>query len=415
MSAMDSSGTGIIFALFFLIALSAFFSACETAFTSLSRVRVKALATSGNRRAELAYKLTERYEDLISTILIGNNIVNILATSLATVVFVKFFGNAGVTISTVVMTVVVLMFGEIAPKSIAKERAEEMALRLARPISFCMTIMMPLVILGRGFQKLIARVVRPAKAEGEVTEEELLTYLEEAENGGSINEHESDLIRSAIEFDDLNAEDILTPRVDVVAVSIDDSPEEIADCLRECGYSRLPVYEGSIDNIIGVLHEKDFFLRAKNQDIRRILTKPMFVLPTVRLSRLLRLLQKTKNHLAVVIDEYGGVQGIVTMEDILEELVGEIWDEHDEVVEEIAPLPDGGYRAAGSANLEKLLELFDRDGEAFESTTVSGWIVEEAGRFPEPGEEFAFDGLKVIVDSIDGHRVSSVRVLPESA
>lgn len=411
---MDGNAT-LTLTLIILIAMSAFFSASETAFTSLNRVRVKNMANSGDKRAAKVLLLAENYDKLLSGILVGNNIVNIVSTSLATVLFVNLIGNAGVSVSSAVMTIVVLMFGEITPKSIAKQYPEKMAFALYPLLNALLKLLSPIVFIFNSWQKLVYRVVKPVDGPG-ITEEELITIVEEAEFEGDIDEHESELIRSAIEFNDLTAEDILTPRVDLVAVDVEDTLDEIARAFAENGYSRIPVYEDNVDNIIGVLHEKDFHNFRESKTIREMMSAPLCVVPTTQLSILLKLLQKTKNHLAVVMDEYGGVSGIVTMEDILEELVGEIWDEHDEVIEEIVQLPEGGYRIAGSASLDDFREIFPVS-EEFDSVTVNGWVLEVMGRFPQSGDTFDHENLHVVVEKVAKRRVEQIRVeqIPEEA
>ena len=408
---MDSTGS-MIFILIALVALSAFFSASETAYTSLNRVRVKNLANAGNRRAEKVLKLADHYDKLLSGILVGNNIVNILSASLATVLFVSLIGSRGVSVSTAVMTIVVLMFGEIAPKSIAKERPEKIAFAFYPLLSFIVQLLTPVIYLTSLWQKLIYRVFKPAEEHG-ITEDELITIVEEAESEGEIDAHESELIRSAIEFNDLTAGDILTPRVDVVAVSIEDGADAVAHAFSESGYSRIPVYEDSIDNIVGILHEKDFYTLKEQKSLREMMAAPLCVAETTQLSVLLKLLQKTKNHMAVVMDEYGGVQGIVTMEDILEELVGEIWDEHDEVIEDIVELPDGSCRVSGGASLDDLRERFPIP-ESFESVTVNGWVLELLGRFPQPGDAFDYEALRITVEKVAKRRVEQITIAPIS-
>ena len=408
---MDDNGT-IILSLIVLVAFSGFFSASETAYTSLNRVRVKTMAQEGDRRAGKVLALAERYDALISGILVGNNIVNILSASLATVLFTRLIGGRGVSVSTAVMTVVVLMFGEIAPKSIAKERPEVVAFAFYPLLRAILWLLTPVIFLTGCWQKLIYRVVKPS-GDHAITENELITIVEEAESGGEIDEHESELIRSAIEFNDLTAEDILTPRVNISAVEVTDSPEDIANMFEDCGYSRLPVYEGSIDSIVGILHEKDFYSQREERSLREMMTPPLCVTPTTQLADLLKLLQRTKNHMAVVMDEYGGVSGIVTMEDVLEELVGEIWDEHDEVVEDIVPLPDGSLRVSGLASLDDLREHMDIP-EDFDSVTVNGWVTEVLGRFPQPGDTFPFDGRTVRVEKVGKRRVEQVVVGPKA-
>ncbi len=404
---MDDNGI-LVLSLIALVALSAFFSASETAYTSLNRARLKSMAGGGDKRAEKALRLSEDYDRLLSGILVGNNIVNILSASLATVLFVRLVGGAGVTLSTVVMTVVVLMFGEIAPKSIAKDRPEPIALAFYPALSFIIRLLTPVIFLTSCWQKLVYRVFKPSQERG-ITEEELITIVEEAENEGEIDEHESELIRSAIEFGDLTAEDILTPRVNLTAVSVEDSPEEVARAFEESGRSRVPVYEDTIDNIVGILHEKDFYRLRDSKPLREMMTAPLCVVPSTQLGVLLKLLQKTKNHMAVVVDEYGGVVGIVTMEDILEELVGEIWDEHDEVVEDIVQLSENRWRILGGASLDDVRELFPI-GEDFDSVTVNGWVLEVLGHFPNPGDTFEYEGLKVTVEKVAHRRVERITV-----
>ena len=407
---MDSNGTLILY-LIILVLFSAFFSASETAYTSLNRVRVKGLANAGNRRAEKVLSLAEKYDKLLSGILVGNNIVNILSASLATVLFVNLVGPRGVSLSTAVMTVVVLMFGEIAPKSIAKEHPEEIAFAFYPMLSLIIRLLTPIIYLTTLWQKLIYHIFKPSDDRG-ITEEDLITIVEEAENDGEIDAHESELIRSAIEFNDMTVGDILTPRVDMTAVSIDDDMDAIARAFGESGYSRLPVYQDSVDDIIGILHEKDFYTRKDGVSIREIMTPPLCVVPTTQLTVLLKLLQKTKNHMAVVMDEYGGVLGIATMEDVLEELVGEIWDEHDEVVQDIEELSDGSLRVSGGASLDDLREKIDIPGD-YESVTVNGWVLEVLGRFPQPGDGFDFGDSRVTVEKAARRRVEQIHIEPK--
>ena len=410
---MDTGDLSTIIALVFLVLCSAFFSASETAYTSLNLVRMKRMAADGDARAAKVLKLAERYESLLSSILIGNNIVNILASSLATVLFVRALGNKGVTVSTLVITVVILLVGEVTPKNIAKEHAETIAMKFY-PVLFALTkLFTPLNWLLGCWQKLIGKVVKPAEDRG-YTEEELITIVEEAENEGGIDAHESELIKSAIEFTDVDVEEILTPRVEIQAMELGASDDEISDLFQESGYSRLPVYQETVDNIVGILHEKDFYANRGKVPVRELMSTPTYVMQNTKVSNLLKLLQKTKSHMAVVVDEYDGVQGIVTMEDILEELVGEIWDEHDEVVEEYRALPDGGYLVDGGANLDDMLELFDIHKE-YDPVTVNGWVREELGRFPKAGDSFECDNLIVTVEKAEKRRATEVRVVPKPA
>ena len=411
---MDSNAT-LILVLIILVTLSAFFSASETAYTSLNRVRVKNMAGSGNKRAEKVLALSENYDRLLSGILVGNNIVNILSASLATVLFTNLIGGAGVSVSTVVMTIIVLMFGEITPKSIAKQHPEKFAFAFYTFLNIILKILTPIVFLFSCWQKFVYKIFKPSDDRG-ITEEELITIVEEAEYEGEIDQHESELIRSAIEFNDMSAEDILTPRVEIVAVNVSDSVEDVSRAFTDSGYSRIPVYEDSVDNIVGILHEKDFYSMKDEKTIREMMSTPLCVVPTTQLGVLLKLLQKTKNHMAVVMDEYGGVSGIVTMEDILEELVGEIWDEHDEVEVEITALPDGSYRVSGSASLDDLQDIFPIP-QNYDCVTVNGWVLEVMGRFPQAGETFDYDKMHVTVEKVAKRRVEQIRIelIPEES
>ncbi len=399
----------------FLILMSAYFSATETAFSSLSRIRMKNLANSGSKKAKNTLDLAENYDTVLSTILIGNNIVNILSTSLATVFFTNIFGNSGVTISTVVMTILVLTFGEISPKSLAKEAPESFAIFSTPILGFFVMILRPLNYIFGLWKNLLSKFVKISREE-KFTEDELLTIIDEAQNEGGINQQKGELIRSAIEFNDLDVRDVLTPRVDVVAVDIEFDNDQIDTLFTESGYSRLPVYKDNIDNIIGVLHEKNFniYLREGDKESLVNILKPViFVTPTMKISRLLKLLQQYKTHMAIITDEYGGTVGVVTLEDILEELVGEIWDEHDEIVEEFVKLGENEYRISCSANIDKMFDLFDID-EDYDANTVSGFVIQELGKIPEEGDHFIYENLSITVTKTDSQRVLEihVKVLP---
>ena len=410
---MDRSIGITVASLILLAAASAFFSASETAYTCLNRVRLKNLANEGDEQAAKVLKLAENYDKLISSILIGNNIVNILSTSLATALFVRLLGSPGVTVSTVIMTVVVLLFGEVAPKSIARSMSERLAYRSYPLLHAVVILLTPLNALMGYWQRLVSHFIRTDEKTA-LTEEELITLVEEAETGGEIDENESQLIRSAIEFTDISVEDILTPRVDIVAIPENASPEVIAQRFAESGYSRLPVYRDGIDDIIGVLHEKDFYRNRGRSPLRTLLQRPLYTMPSTRLSVMLKRFQQNKAHMAVVMDEYDGVLGLVTLEDILEELVGEIWDEHDEIIEEYRQLPDGSYLVSGGASLDDLLDRFHLKGE-YESVTVSGWVQEELGEFPKEGDSFTCEDLRVTVTKVDKLRIQEVRIeqMPE--
>ncbi|NLP43024.1 MAG: HlyC/CorC family transporter [Peptococcaceae bacterium] len=413
---MDSNSIMLIIILAVLVLLSAFFSATETAFTSFNRMRMKNIAESGNKRAELLLRISEDYDKLLSTILIGNNLVNIAAASLATVIFVNYFGNMGLILSIIVMTLAILIFGEISPKSLVKETPEKFAMFSVVFLRFLMVILTPVNYLFDQWQKLLAKIFKVQGKKG-ITEEELLTIVQEAEHGGGINEQEGELIRSVLEFNDVEAIDILTPRVDVVAVSTEDSKQEIADLFKKTGYSRLPVYDTSIDNIIGLIHQKDFHNEvASGNDLSAIIKPTIYIAQSMKVSKLLKLLQQSKSHLAVVVDEFGGTVGIVTMEDILEELVGEIWDEHDIVVEEFSRIAENEYRILGSTNLEKMFDYFDIDYESdTDVNTVSGWVIDKFGRIPSEGESFTYGNLVIKVSKTNHRRVQEITLKIEES
>lgn len=394
-----------------LIIMSGFFSATETAFSSLNRIRVKNMVAAGHNRYKLVLKLSEKYDTLLSAILIGNNIVNILCTSIATIFFTKYWGDFGVTLSTIVITVVVLLFGEVSPKTIAKEKAESFAAFSAPIIQVLMWILIPINSFFILWKKLLTKVFHLQGTSG-FTEEELITIVDEVENDGVIDQHEGELIRSAIEFNDLDAADILTPRVDVIGVEVTMTVPEIQKLFREHEYTRMPVYTEDMDHIVGILHEKDFnqnVLAGKDR-IDDIIKPPVTVSEGIKISKLLRLLQYNKSHMAVVVDEFGGTAGIVTLEDILEELVGEIWDEHDEVTEEIKKNDDGSYTITCNAGLDKLRELFQIQKE-YDCATVSGWVMDELGKVPEEGDTFTYDNLTVTVTKVDFRRAVEIRVV----
>lgn len=394
------------------IVMSAYFSATETAFSSLNRIRMKNLAEKGNKKAALVLKLAENYDSLLSTILIGNNIVNIASASLATVLFVKLLGNeAGPSVSTAVTTVVVLIFGEISPKSIAKEAPERFAMFSAPIIRIFQIVLTPFNYLFGLWKKLLSLIFR-TEENLSITEEELLTIVEVAKQEGGIDEQESNLIRSAIEFSEIEAMDILTPRIDLAAVPTKATKDEIAQVFATSGFSRLPVYRESIDQIVGIIYQKDFYnqIYQTEKEVSSIIRPALYITKWKPVGELLRELQKQKSHIAVVLDEFGGTVGIVTMEDILEELVGEIWDEHDEVVEEVKKISESEYIVRGGANAEKLFELLGIHLEP-EAVTVSGWVMDELGCVPKAGDEFVFEGYHVQVWEMNGRRVEKVQII----
>lgn len=398
--------------IFFCIVMSATFSATETAFSTFNRIRMKNLAADGDKRAALVMELADEYDALLSTILIGNNIVNITASSIATILFVAWLGNSGAAVSTAVTTVVVLIFGEISPKSLAKESPDSFVKFVAPFIRIIKIVFTPVNFLFGLWKKLLAKIFK-FSGDTAMTGEELMTIVDEAEHDGGIGEQEGELIRSAIEFDDVEAADILTPRVDIVAVPESASFDEIAEVFHESGYSRLPVYRDTIDNIIGVIHEKDFYhmCHHNGQPISAVLGKALNVPCHIKISKLLTSFQCEKAHMAVILDDYGGTMGIATLEDVLEELVGEIWDEHDEVVELITPEPDGGVTVAGTANPDDMFSFFEIEPDDDElPQTVNGWVTRVCGELPEEGDSFDEEGLHVTVLKTDGKLVESIRV-----
>ncbi len=406
-----------IIALAVLILMSGYFSATETAFLSCNKTRLRTMAEKGNKRAALVNRLNENYDRLLSTILIGNNIVNLTAASIGTVLFVRLYGDIGATVSTAVITVLVLIFGEITPKNVAKDCPEKLAMFSAPIIRVLIWIFTPLNFLFGLWKKLVSKVLH-LESDSKMSQEELLMLVEEVREGGTIDSEEGDLLKNAIEFNDMRAEDILTHRVDLEAVDIESTKEEIAEVFTQSKFARLPVYEDSIDNIIGILNMKDFYdgtgITAKS--IRDIMTKPLFVLKSEKIDELLKLLQETKSQMAVILDEYGGTLGIVTLEDILEELVGEIWDEHDEVTEEYIPIGENRWRVDCSVNLDDFCDFF---GIETDSTTISlgGWVMEQLGKVPEAGDSFEYECLSVSVVETDGQRVTFIDVekKPEEA
>ena len=402
-------------ALVILVGFSAFFSASETAFSSLNQIRLKSRAEDGDSSAARVLAMAEQYDKLLSTILIGNNIVNIAAASIGTILFTQMLGaERGATMSTIVLTIIVLIFGEVTPKSLAKEMPEKVATAVSPFLVLLMALMTPLTWLFTQWKKLLGHFVHSGEADT-ITEGELMTMVSEAENDGELTDRESELIRSAIEFDDVEVEEILTPRVDVVAVEDDIPLEELAQTFAESGYSRLPVYHGTIDNIIGVVHEKDFYIARlkKATKIDDLVVPTLYTTGSTQISQLLRTLREQHHHLAVVVDEYGGTEGIITLEDILEELVGEIWDEHDEVTEDFRKQSDGSWLVSGSASVDDLYEELDLpEEEDIDSNTVNGLVQEKTCHLPKVGDRFTLGEYDGVVTRTAKRRVTEVRLTP---
>ena len=404
-----------VIAIIVLIILSGYFSATETAFTSLNRIRLKRKADGGDERAKRVLELEKNYENLLSTILIGNNIVIIAKTAVATVLFVNLYGEYGATISTIVTTIAVLIFGEISPKSLAKEHPESFAMFSSPIIAFLQFIFTPLNWLFAQWKKMLAKIFKSNDNNG-ITEDELSIIVEEAETTGGLEKDQSELIQRAIEFNSLEAWDVLTPRVDIAAVEVGTPVEEINSMFLKTGFSRLPVFEDELDKILGVLNQKDFhnYVLDKDKSVADFVRPVVYVAGSMKASDLLKKLQTNKCRMAIVVDEYGGTAGIVTTEDIVEELVGEIYDESDTVAgREITLLQNGSYRILGSANVEKMFDFFDEEIE-FDVTTVNGWVVTELDRLPKEGDKFEYrigDKIfKVRVTKADGRKATEINL-----
>lgn len=395
------------------IIFSAYFSATETAFSTFNKIRIKNLAEKGNKKASLVMKLSDNYDTLISTILIGNNIVNILASSLATLLFVDLLKDGSLkdfasTISTAVLTIIILTFGEISPKTVAKKLPESFVMFSAPLINLLVYLLFPLSFVFKQLQNLLSKIFKEKEDPG-ITEEELISIIEEAEEEGDIDKEESTLIKSAIEFKELEVSDIFTPRIDITAISKDASKEEIKTLFTESGYSRLPIYENDLDNVIGILYYKDFYT-VDFKEIDEIMKPVIYVAKSQKVNDLLKELQDKQLHLAVVMDEFGSTAGIVTLEDILEEIVGEIWDEHDEKIIEIQEIAEKEYIVSGKANVSKFFDTLEINEEP-EAQTVNGWVMTALGKIPQENDTFESSGLQVKVLKMDGKRIENIHVL----
>lgn len=416
----SSSLTLSVLLLILLIALSAYFSASETAFASYNKMRLKSEAEDKKAvKARRVLSLSENYEKLISTILIGNNLVNIVATSVATLLFTHLLPNneaMAATVSTIVMTLVVLTFGEITPKTVAKRTADNFSKKVAGSLSVLTVLFTPLTFIFNLWQKFVLKFFKD-DGETAVTEDEIITVVEEAAEDGEIDEQESELIKNVIKFSDLDVNDILTPRVDVAAVDINWDKEKIAKIFAETEFSRLPVYDESIDNVLGILYQKDFYNHGE-LPVSELVKPVKFIFSSMKISRLLKLFQESKCHMVVVNDEYGGTEGIVTLEDVIESLVGEIYDEHDEVIEDIVKLSETRYKVLGSTSIDKFLETFEleleEDDDDSDITTVSGFAAHNLEKIPDEGDSFEHRNLKITITKTDSNRVveAMVEVFP---
>lgn len=399
-----------------LVLLSGFFSGTETAFSCANKLRLKNMVALGKKHAKAVYTFAEeKYDKLVTAILIGNNIVNLTASAIGTVVFGKLLIDSSLdstTVSTVVMTVAVLIFGEITPKYLASIYPEKFCFFFYSLMQLFYWILTPISFIFGGYKKLLSKIFK-LKSDDTVTDAELISLVKEAEEDGTLKEDESELVRSALEFDDLKVEDILVPRVDVVAVKYDSPMDEIMRTFRENTYSRLPVYKDKIDNIVGLIHERDFYNAYLNgeKDIASAIQNIVFTSEYTHISTLLKQLQKQKIHMAAVSDEYGGLVGIVTLEDILEELVGEIWDEHDEEEILYGKIAEDEYWVDGKCDLEEFFDLYGLETEEddFESNTVGGWVTEKYGGIPPVGEILRFKFLEIKVVKATKQKVLKIR------
>ena len=401
--------------LVFLLAMSAYFSASETAFSSVNRTRLKTLIEKGSRSAKLALKLSDEYDRLISTILIGNNIVNIAMASLGTMLFVKYYGDElGTTLSTVVITIAVLIFGEISPKSIAKDCAESFAIFSAPFLQFLIWILTPGCFLFSAWKKILSKLLK-LDNDSRISQAELLMFVEEVQQDGSINKNDGELLRNAIEFSDVEVKDILTPRVKLEALPSNCSKEDVARLFQETKFSRLLIYDGTIDHIVGVIHHKMFYVGAgiTEKPLKDIIRPVLFVFQNEKISSLIKKLQQKQVQVAVVLDEYAGTCGIVTMEDILEELVGDIWDEHDDVEEFFKKVSENLYHVNAAVHLSDFCDFF---GVKIDSDMVSlnGWVLEHFHSIPKAGDSFEYEDLKITVLASEHRRIALLEVERES-
>lgn len=403
-----------------LIICSAFFSASETAYTSSNKIRLKTLADDGNKKAEKVLLLLEKYDRFISTILIGNNIVNITASSLATIIFTYIAGEIyGPTISTIVMTLIVLTFGEVLPKSFAKNYPERLAMLFYPIVKLCSYIFFPLCVIFEFLQKLMLKLFKKKSSDEVMTEDELLTIIDEIEEEGKIKPYEKELISSAIKFDDIEVKEIITPRKSIIAIEEGQSVEEIHEIFKNSKFTRLPIYKDSIDNIIGILNEKDFYqvlmdneINNENFSIRDIMNPVHFFYDEQKISIVFKKFKEEKYHMAIVLDQYDGTLGLVTLEDVLEELVGEIFDENDEIFDETVEVQEGQFIVSGKEMIYDTFEFIEIEiDEDLENQTVNAWICQQLGRIPSSGDNFLYknDEWKITVLSAGKKGANTVR------
>ena len=414
--AAPGSTVPLLIAIVVLLLLSGFFSSMETAYSCSNKLKLKTMSANGNKRAGKTLALAEKYDSLLSTILVGNNIVNITTSTLSGILFGFLIANqaTSATVSTVITTIAVLIVGEITPKMIANVYPEKFAMAGYPVLMFFKVLLYPVNIIFSGYKWLLAKMFK-LKNDSIVTEDEIMTMVEEAQVSGTLKQDETKLIRSVIEFDDLEVVDILIPRVNITAIELGTPLDKIKDIFDDEGYSRIPVYKGSIDTIVGILHEKDFFqayLKGK-KDISSFLQSVVYTTEHIKISVLLKQLQKKKAHMAIVLDEYGGTSGIVTLEDILEELVGEIWDEHDEEVTWCRPVDENTTIFDANTSLLDLLEYYDIDTDEYrnyDASTISGWVIEQLGGIPAVGKKFEYNHLEIEITKSTVKKVLEIKV-----
>ena len=413
---MDPNYTWQIISLVILIVLSSFFSMSETALMSLSKIRLRHMVESGVPGAELVEKLTEDPNRLLGTILIGNNVVNIGASAMATVLATNIFGNGGVGIATGIMTILVLIFGEITPKSIAKQKSEAVALKVARPIEFLVIIFKPLVYIFTAISSMFIRILGgdPSEAKSFITHEELKTMVGVSEQEGVLENDEKEMIFNVFEFADLQVKDVMVQRVDIVSVDKEASYDEVMDVIKNERFSRIPVYNQTIDNIIGVLNIKDLAtienLRA-DFNVSKYIREPFYTFEFKKIVELFKEMKKTRNHIAVVLDEYGGTVGLVTIEDLVEEIVGEIEDEYDEEKNPVEVITENEYLVEGSLRLHDISDLIGINIDSEEFDSVGGLMIEDLGRMPEEQEEVIVNNIRFIAEEIEKNRIKKVRMI----
>ncbi|WP_062047276.1 hemolysin family protein [Bacillus sp. JCM 19034] len=411
---MSEIPLNLVLVLIILLILSAFFSSAETAYSSANKLRLKSYADENRPGGVKALFISQHFDQALSTILIGNNLVNIAAATISAQVATALFGgNTGLLISTIVMTILILIFGEVLPKSLAKENAESLALKISALLLLLMKLFSPLTLLLVKLKQVMTKLVSKSEVIPSVTEEELKEMFTIGQEEGVIEPSERELLHNTLDFNDTKVVEVLTPRTDLVAIDIDMSIDEITTILIRERFSRVPVFKNSIDNIIGVLSERDFLSQLvtnKDMDVRKLIRKPLFVVETLGIATLLRMLQKNRVHMAVVIDEFGGTSGIVTLEDILEELVGEIWDEHDEKTKEVTELGTNDFEIHGDFPLDDFARLVQIELPDSRNYTLGGWLTEEFDYVPSVGEEFIYDGIKLIITEAEDRRILKIKV-----